>query len=457
MIEATEAGVIGGTEHEGAVAPSYLEGGKVSVEAVGEMFRAATVLRAMKPWERLGEEHPLRLDIPKLGVHRACVVLIGILGESRGLLIFPSLEHFERFNDAARQSPGSLPEDMGTSVRSFTLERGADVPESMRKEVSTHGWPLMDAESYPVLEHRTAQSVPLELADLDLQIVAATVRSLCTFVLSFGDQIQGGDHEPRSESYKEGDGLVVRLTCPYESFDEFDDVPEDARFESVLDGEDGPDAEADEYADDRLDDEQWMEFEALSARRGIPIDALYGILAAVASHPSMNVTPGKWLPLILGSPGFADGEDPRAIVGLIMDAYNSTCADLEKQNIVIPPASQREALRHWCQGYMEGMALDEEWAADSMAVDMLDPIQLLAGATLEGEASAAPDEVLADAVESADVEDAVLDAHGYFRELRLTTEVRNRTPERREKEKVGRNDPCPCGSGKKYKKCCAGK
>lgn len=24
----------------------------------------------------------------------------------------------------------------------------------------------------------------------------------------------------------------------------------------------------------------------------------------------------------------------------------------------------------------------------------------------------------------------------------------------READKVGRNDPCPCGSGKKYKKCC---
>jgi uncharacterized protein YecA (UPF0149 family) len=23
-----------------------------------------------------------------------------------------------------------------------------------------------------------------------------------------------------------------------------------------------------------------------------------------------------------------------------------------------------------------------------------------------------------------------------------------------EKIKIGRNDPCPCGSGKKYKKCC---
>ena len=24
----------------------------------------------------------------------------------------------------------------------------------------------------------------------------------------------------------------------------------------------------------------------------------------------------------------------------------------------------------------------------------------------------------------------------------------------RKEEKIGRNDPCPCGSGKKYKKCC---
>ena len=25
---------------------------------------------------------------------------------------------------------------------------------------------------------------------------------------------------------------------------------------------------------------------------------------------------------------------------------------------------------------------------------------------------------------------------------------------RRSSEKIGRNDPCPCGSGKKYKQCC---
>jgi preprotein translocase subunit SecA len=27
-------------------------------------------------------------------------------------------------------------------------------------------------------------------------------------------------------------------------------------------------------------------------------------------------------------------------------------------------------------------------------------------------------------------------------------------PVKRESQKVGRNAPCPCGSGKKYKKCC---
>ena len=32
--------------------------------------------------------------------------------------------------------------------------------------------------------------------------------------------------------------------------------------------------------------------------------------------------------------------------------------------------------------------------------------------------------------------------------------VHAKQPVRREEPKVGRNDPCPCGSGKKYKKCC---
>ena len=32
---------------------------------------------------------------------------------------------------------------------------------------------------------------------------------------------------------------------------------------------------------------------------------------------------------------------------------------------------------------------------------------------------------------------------------------RNRYTYKRDEKKIGRNEPCPCGSGKKYKKCCA--
>ena len=33
-------------------------------------------------------------------------------------------------------------------------------------------------------------------------------------------------------------------------------------------------------------------------------------------------------------------------------------------------------------------------------------------------------------------------------------EVKRKPVVKKESEKVGRNDPCPCGSGKKYKNCC---
>ena len=40
--------------------------------------------------------------------------------------------------------------------------------------------------------------------------------------------------------------------------------------------------------------------------------------------------------------------------------------------------------------------------------------------------------------------------NGYW----VYVEGTGQQPIRRDNQKVGRNDPCPCGSGKKYKKCC---
>ena len=48
-------------------------------------------------------------------------------------------------------------------------------------------------------------------------------------------------------------------------------------------------------------------------------------------------------------------------------------------------------------------------------------------------------------------------AYRYFREHRQDGIGTTFRPEpRRNTPKVGRNDLCPCGSGKKYKRCCGG-
>lgn len=52
------------------------------------------------------------------------------------------------------------------------------------------------------------------------------------------------------------------------------------------------------------------------------------------------------------------------------------------------------------------------------------------------------------------------DTRGVIEKAKERFEIKNRTYKESlkvKKKKIGRNEPCPCGSGKKYKKCCMGK
>jgi len=103
----------------------------------------------------------------------------------------------------------------------------------------------------------------------------------------------------------------------------------------------------------------------------------------------------------------------------------------------------------WCHGYMRGVALDADaWnQSETDIAALLRPIQLWG--TEEGWD-------LVDAMSEADqarerdaIADSVRALHTYW-----LTRRRPPSPIRRATPKVGRNDPCPCGSGKKYKQCC---
>src|ERR1019366_546697 len=50
----------------------------------------------------------------------------------------------------------------------------------------------------------------------------------------------------------------------------------------------------------------------------------------------------------------------------------------------------------------------------------------------------------------------LLQAYQYFRERRQAGASARASKPRSTTPKLGRNEMCPCGSGKKYKKCCGG-
>lgn len=203
---------------EGVEEASYFEGGRIFLETVEGLFKAAEVLFHVAPWKLGGDTHLLRLDIPRFGVEGACVSIIGSLGESLGFVIFPSFEGYERFiaaTEAAGASKGPI--DLGTRTLALHFERGADLPARMRREVSEHGWPVAGSDAYPWVQKRDRDGLLGPLAERDVQIVSACATSLSAFFAKHGRLFESDDFEPLCESYFDRNDLEVRFTVPYEA------------------------------------------------------------------------------------------------------------------------------------------------------------------------------------------------------------------------------------------------
>ncbi len=193
----------------------------------------------------------------------------------------------------------------------------------------------------------------------------------------------------------------------------------------------------------------------------LTLDALQGLFCAIASAPA-PVPQEKWLASALGESTFASDEEAREITGLLERFAADTARNLGEgiglDLIVYPVEEGEEELAVWCEGYLLGVALaDPDWfsAGDEEAVDeFLHPFMALSGRLKEhalesGEPWHTPEEereLMADSREH--LYDDIHAAWEYWFEQRV-----NRVPVKREVAKVGRNDPCPCGSGKKFKAC----
>lgn len=208
---------------------------------------------------------------------------------------------------------------------------------------------------------------------------------------------------------------------------------------------------------------------------------LAGFLFALACSPEL-VKPSEWIPLALGEePGaLGSGEDVQRIADLVMRLHNHINLQVLERSPSLPPGVEVRPepmdnfapgapLSQWARGFSEGHAwLEETWdaylpaEADEDAEDLdqaLGAIMIVLGffggrgfaeACLEEMERPQPLERMAPKMLEA-FPDAMRELAELGRALEEIARER-RTPAR--SAKVGRNVPCPCGSGRKYKHCC---
>ena len=227
--------------------------------------------------------------------------------------------------------------------------------------------------------------------------------------------------------------------------------------------------------DPRLD-----ELDRLLEQRAVPfggygMEQLDGYLTAVVLAPGDAVPEAEWLPAVWGGkPPRWEGADDEAAATRLLRLAHETAArrvrvpgdDYTMEHALLwwlpedPEADHGDDVdigAAWAGGFLDGMALRDaawdEWiAADDWIGEVEDHVEALAVGSHppETEGGAPVPLTYDERLEiHAALPDMLHDVHCHRIESLTPREPVRRaaTPER--------NDPCPCGSGRKYKKCCA--
>jgi uncharacterized protein len=213
-----------------------------------------------------------------------------------------------------------------------------------------------------------------------------------------------------------------------------------------------------------MDTKKYYKLQALLSDRKdskLSVEYIHGYLTAILCAPDI-IVPSTWIPLILGEDqdkvSFETNEEAQACLGLLMEIYNDVAAStMDKEfsplySLKIVETAP-DIASPWCKGFMLGLNLwSDEYLDDEKKRELLLPILVLADTKL-----------ILDSINEKDIgkdfseedmkelrEESLLSIPANvlrLRQLHLPN-ITNTYGE------VGRNDPCPCGSGIKYKKCC---
>jgi uncharacterized protein len=206
---------------------------------------------------------------------------------------------------------------------------------------------------------------------------------------------------------------------------------------------------------------------SLGGDEAMLLSELDGFLAGILVCPDL-IMPGEWLPMIWGgvnkdaTPAFENTKQVEQLVGLIMERYNAAAADLQRGGghyeplFDVDPRNDDILWEIWIDGFDTALQLRPEAWAKVLGSDE-DAHNALAGLVAlvqigRGE-SKLPKEQVDDLIAKApDLIPHYIETLNAWRiSQQVAGQFRTEAPNF---GKVGRNEPCPCGSGKKYKLCC---
>jgi len=201
------------------------------------------------------------------------------------------------------------------------------------------------------------------------------------------------------------------------------------------------------------------------------LEQLDGFLAALICGPEI-VRPSEYLPVIYGSDmvledSFGSQSVLQDFLSLIMRHWNVIADTLHSGDVFLPLLLEDDrgvtTANDWATGFLRGMEFHkEQWAAllaDEEHGGWLLPIFVLAHEH-DPDPEVRP---YKKAISAEDREKLIVGAAAgvtgicrYFEAQRLVEKqpLDYATTLRRTAPKIGRNDPCPCGSGRKFKQCC---
>lgn len=203
------------------------------------------------------------------------------------------------------------------------------------------------------------------------------------------------------------------------------------------------------------------------------LDQLDGFLTALASGPVLP-DPSVWIARVWGptaedAPTFENASHATAITDLLTRHLNATAWSLDQELESFEPifdVQEYEGDEHtyidgemWAHGYMTGITMQRDsWQKLFDArhgAEVLRPIYLLGSQDINEEeeiliATPAQREALSNTIPA-----SVNAIYKFWAPQRRAAEQRLLgKPADSGMQYVSRNAPCPCGSGRKFKKCC---